>query len=119
MVYPKNFESKIDFATVRSILESKCLGPIGVRCCQSMRFSNDFNTVQKLLEQTNEFLSIIVSGKEFPLSNYHDLTESLNSIKAHGAYMTAECTKCSCSDGDGVSTKCYSLHDIGRVPDSA
>lgn len=90
MVYPKNFESKIDFATVRSILESKCLGPIGVRCCQSMRFSNDFNTVQKLLEQTNEFLSIIVSGKEFPLSNYYDLTESLNSIKAHGAYMTAE-----------------------------
>ena len=55
-----------------------------------MRFSSDFDTVKKLLEQTNEFLSIITSGKEFPLNGYHDLTEQLNSIKAQGAYMTAE-----------------------------
>ena len=55
-----------------------------------MRFSSDFDTVKKLLEQTNEFLSIITSGKEFPLNGYHDLSEPLNSIKAQGAYMTAE-----------------------------
>ena len=55
-----------------------------------MRFSSDFDTVKKLLEQTDEFLSIITSGKEFPLNNYYDLTESLNSIKAYGAYMSAE-----------------------------
>ena len=55
-----------------------------------MHFSSDFDTVKKLLEQTNEFLSIITSGKEFPLNGYHDLSEPLNSIKAQGAYMTAE-----------------------------
>ena len=90
MVYPKNFENKIDFATVRDILESKCLGSLGAKCCKAMRFSNNFDTVKKLLEQTNEFLSIITSGKEFPLNSYHDLTEALSAIKAHGAYMAAD-----------------------------
>ena len=90
MVYPKSFESKIDFATIRTLIESRCLGPLGVKSCRAMRFSSDFDTVKKLLEQTDEFLSIITSGKEFPLNNYYDLTESLNSIKAYGAYMSAE-----------------------------
>lgn len=55
-----------------------------------MYFNNDFNTIKELLEQTNEFLTIITSGIEFPLNNYHDLTESLNSIKVQGAYLTAD-----------------------------
>lgn len=90
MVYPQNFENKIDFATVRSMLEKKCLGPLGVKCCQAMRFSSNFGTVQKLLQQTDEFLSIIVSGKEFPFNGYQDLTEQLKSIKVYGAYMTTD-----------------------------
>ena len=55
-----------------------------------MRFSSDYATVKKLLEQTDEFLSIITTGKEFPLSNYYDLTENLKSIKIVGAYMSVE-----------------------------
>lgn len=90
MVYPRNFENKIDFATVRKLLEEKCLGQLGINYCKAMRFSSDLAIVEKLLQQTNEFLSIIITGKEFPLSQYHDLTESLNAIKADGAYMTAE-----------------------------
>ena len=55
-----------------------------------MHFSSDYTTVKKLLEQTDEFLSIITTGKEFPLSNYYDLTENLKSIKIVGAYMSVE-----------------------------
>ena len=90
MVYPKNFENKIDFTTIREILEHKCLSPLGVKCCIAMRFCNDFNVIEKLLSQTNEFLHIIIAGKEFPVNNYYDLSDQLENIKIQGAYMSAE-----------------------------
>lgn len=90
MVYPKNFENKIDFTTIREMLEHKCLSPLGVKCCKAMRFCNDFNIIEKLLLQTNEFLGIITAGKEFPINNYYDLSEQLENIKIQGAYMVAE-----------------------------
>ena len=72
------------------MLEHKCLSPLGVKCCKAMRFCNDFNIIEKLLLQTNEFLSIITAGKEFPINNYYDLSEQLENIKIQGAYMVAE-----------------------------
>lgn len=90
MIYPKNFENKIDFVAVRNILKEKCLCPLGVKCCEEMKFSSDYDTVRTMLEQTNEFLSIIVSGEEFPLSYYFDLTQSLVNIRAAGSYMSEQ-----------------------------
>lgn len=90
MIYPKNFENKVDFIAIRNILKEKCLCQLGVKCCEEMRFTADYDTVRIMLEQTNEFLSIIVGGVEFPLSYYFDLTQSLINIRAEGSYLSEQ-----------------------------
>ena len=90
MIYPKNFESKIGFDTVRKALEDNCMSTLGVSHCKDMTYSNDFDTVVRKLSETNEFLSIITTKVEFPLNDFHDATPALGSIRAAGSYMSAE-----------------------------
>lgn len=88
MIYPANFENKIDFISIRNILKDKCLCSLGEKCCDDMHFSSDYAEVKKMLEQTNEFLSIILGGFEFPLNHYFDLTKSLINLRAEGTYLS-------------------------------
>lgn len=90
MIYPKNFESKVGFDTVRKVLEDNCMSTLGVTHCKDMSYSNDYDTVFRQLSETNEFLSIITTKEEFPLNDFHDVTPALGSIRAAGSYMSAE-----------------------------
>lgn len=90
MIYPKNFEAKIGFDTIRKVVEGNCMSPLGVAHCQNMSFYSDFDIVKRMLSETNEFLSIITTQEEFPLNHFHDATPALNSIRALGSYMSAD-----------------------------
>ena len=90
MIYPKNFEAKIGFDTIRKVVEGNCMSALGVAHCQNMSFYSDFNIVKRMLCETNEFLSIITTQEEFPLNHFHDATPALNSIRAIGSYMSAD-----------------------------
>ena len=88
MIYPKNFEQKIGFDSVRKLIENKCISTLGVGHCDAMKFSKDYGYVKGLLNQTNEFLAIIKNGVEFPLNYYFDLIPTLNNIRAEGTYIS-------------------------------
>lgn len=90
MIYPKNFEAKIGFDTVRNEVERRCISSLGVLWCHEMHFSSDRAEVVSWLEQTNEFLSILQSKREFPLSYYFDLRDTLKAIGMPGSYISAE-----------------------------
>ena len=90
MTYPKSFENKVDFAAIRKLLKDRCLCALGVACCDDMQFSADYDTVCARLEQTNEFVSIIGSGVEFPLNYYFDLTGPLENVRAVGSFLTEQ-----------------------------
>ena len=90
MIYPKNFESKVGFDTIRIVLEGHCMSTLGIFHCKNMCYSNHYDTVLRQLEETNEFLSIITTQAEFPLNDFHDVTPALNSIRALGSYMPTE-----------------------------
>ncbi|MBR5102057.1 MAG: endonuclease MutS2, partial [Muribaculaceae bacterium] len=90
MIYPKNFESRIGFDTIRKEIAKLCVSPLGNSCCEAMAFSFDFNLICKQLTQTREFLSILESKREFPINNYHDLRLPLKAIATPGSFMTAQ-----------------------------
>ncbi len=90
MIYPKNFEAKIGFDTIRRVVENNCMSALGVAHCKNMIFYSDFDIVNRMLCETNEFLSIITTQEEFPLNHFHDATPALNSIRALGSYMSTE-----------------------------
>ena len=90
MIYPKNFEQKIGFDVVRHEILRRCVSPMGVSCAERMQFSARFDDVRRWLTQTNEFLAILQSKREFPLNFFFDLRAPLRTIATPGTYLTAE-----------------------------
>ena len=77
MIYPANFESKIGFTTVRKEINSRCVSTLGQHCCEQMHFSTRLDEVMLWLKQTNEFLAILQSKREFPLNYFFDMRATL------------------------------------------
>lgn len=90
MIYPNNFEAKVGVDTIRKVIESYCMSPLGVAHTKNMEFCAHYDTVLRMLSETNEFLSIITTQEEFPLNHFHDATPALHSIRALGSYMSAD-----------------------------
>ncbi len=90
MIYPSNFESKIGFATVRKEINARCISTMGQHCCEQMRFSSRLEEVKLWLNQTNEFLAILQSKREFPLNYFFDMRATLKAISVPGSHLSAE-----------------------------
>ena len=69
------------------MLADRCICPLGVQLVDDMQFMTEFQTVEKSLDQTMEFVRILTEGKSFPDQNYHDLREALSRIKVIGTWM--------------------------------
>ncbi len=90
MIYPSTFETKIGFDAVRRELERHCVSALGAANVPRLRFSTRRDEVLRWLEETNEFLSIVEAGKEFPLSYYFDLRVVLKEVSTPGTFLSAE-----------------------------
>ena len=87
MIYPLNFEQKIGFDQIRSLIKKKCLCPLGEEKVEEMAFSDDFSNVNSQLDQVSEFMQIIQGENEFPDQNFFDVRPSLKKIRIEGMYM--------------------------------
>ena len=52
MIYPSNFESKIQFSEIRSLLKGYCLSQLGKDKVDAMAFGNDAELINTALRQT-------------------------------------------------------------------
>ena len=59
MLYPSDFEHKIDFSTIRNILQEKCISSLGKEEVDEIAFATDFSLIEKQLNQTDELLCLI------------------------------------------------------------
>lgn len=87
MIYPLNFEQKIGFDQIRSLIKQKCLCTLGEEKVDEMAFSDDFSNVNLLLDQVNEFTQILQGENDFPDQNFFDVRPSLKRIRIEGMYM--------------------------------
>ena len=55
MIYPSNFENKIQFGEIRSLLKERCLSQLGKDKVEKMAFNDDVERINTLLRQTHEF----------------------------------------------------------------
>ena len=90
MIYPKNFEQKIGFTEVRSLLRARCLSTLGKERIDEMNFSTDANQVNIWMEEIREFRRIQEGQDEFPLDNFFDVRESVARIRLEGTHMEVE-----------------------------
>ncbi|MBN2611263.1 MAG: Smr/MutS family protein [Bacteroidales bacterium] len=90
MIYPSNFENKIGFDRIREMLKENCLCTLGTGYVEAMRMSNSFETISRLLGETDEFMNICRFEDNFPTDNYIDVSASLKKAKVEGTFLEIE-----------------------------
>lgn len=90
MLYPTDLEQKLGFDRIRELLKEACLSPLGQAFVQKIKFSENFQTIEKLTRQTAEMLEILVAEGEFPAQNYIDVSDSLDKLRIEGMVLSQE-----------------------------
>jgi len=89
MIYPDNFEQKIGFQIVRSMLKDSCLSPLGIERVDNIQFSSKYDVILKKITQTSEFVRIL-HEEEFPDQHFYDVRQVLRRIKVPNTYLMVE-----------------------------
>ena len=90
MIYPKNFEQKIGFTEIRTLLRERCLSPLGKERVDEMSFSTDAGQINTWMEEIREFRQIQEGQDDFPLDNFFDVRASVSRIRLEGTHMEVE-----------------------------
>lgn len=90
MIYPDNFEKKIGFDAVRTMVEKHCSSGPGKRLVAEMSFSTDITDIRRLAGETEELVKILNGVDDFPWGVIKDLDERLNAIRPDGTYLTGQ-----------------------------
>ncbi len=86
MVYPENFEIKIGFDRIRSMIAERCISPMGLASVSGIEFMTDISSVTTELSKTAEFQNILKFEDPFPAENYFDIAHTLDKIKVEGTF---------------------------------
>ncbi|MDO5665047.1 MAG: endonuclease MutS2 [Bacteroidia bacterium] len=87
MIYPENFEQKIEFFKVRELLKQHCLSSLGKEKVEEMQFSTAFEEIDVQLSQTDEFVHILQEEDSFPSDNFYDVRDVLKRIRVAGSWI--------------------------------
>ena len=87
MIYPSNFENKIQFSEIRSLLKGYCLSQLGKDKVDGMTFGTDADTINNALRQTREFRRMQEETDDFPLQFFFDMRASIKRIRIDGTHL--------------------------------
>ena len=87
MIYPNNFEEKIGFREIRTLLRQHCLSTLGKERVETMSISYDADTINEWFMQTAEFRRLQDTEELFPLQFFFDLRESISRIRLDGTHL--------------------------------
>ena len=87
MIYPTNFEAKIGFDEIRTMLKAQCLSPLGKGLADELTFSADHNQVNRWMEEIREMRRIGEEEDALPLTDFYDVRESLKRVRLAGTWL--------------------------------
>lgn len=87
MTYPKNIEQKLGFNQVKELVQARCLSPMGMQYIDRIRFVNRFDLLEKMLQQTKEFKTLLQEDTPFPNEHYFDVGPWLHKAKIEGVWL--------------------------------
>ena len=59
MIYPDNFEEKIGFNEIRTMLKGRCLSELGVECINKMEVLYEDDEIRERLEHRSQPFQIL------------------------------------------------------------
>lgn len=87
VIYPDNFEQKIDFQKVRQLITDRCYSPLGKEKVGEMKFSSDYREILESLMQTEELVKIKEEEDSFPVDSFFDMRPVLRRIRIEGTWI--------------------------------
>ena len=90
MIYPRNFEEKIGFNEIRTILKRRCMSSLGKEKVDEMAFTQEIAVIHELLQQTKDFRLLQEEHDDFPLNYFFDVRESVARLRLEGTHMEEE-----------------------------
>ena len=87
MIYPDNFEEKIGFNEIRTMLKGRCLSELGVECINKMEVLHEGDEIRERLEQVKEMRQILNEEDDFPVENFIDIRQALMRIRLEGTHL--------------------------------
>ena len=87
MIYPNNFEHKIGFDDIRTLLKERCQSSLGRNMVDELAFSSNAEEVNEWLLQANEFRRLKETTDDFPMQYFFDMRESIARIRLAGTHL--------------------------------
>ena len=87
MIYPKNYESKIEFDEIRHLLKEHCLSSLGKEKVDELTFSDDAVTVNDWMKQIREFRRLMQATEQMPMNYFFDVRESVARIRLENTHL--------------------------------
>lgn len=90
MIYPQNFEQKIGFTEIRSLLNERCQSSLGREQVSDMHFSDDANEITEWLCQIRDLRKMKEEREDLPLQYFYDMRDSIARMRLEGTHMEEE-----------------------------
>ena len=90
MIYPANFESKIGFDRIRSLVAERCNTQAARTKLDEHRFSSRREVVEHRIASADEMRTIIQMEHEFPNEEFCDLTALIAKVRVEGTFLDLE-----------------------------
>lgn len=87
MIYPKNYEQKIGFDEIRTLLSRHCASQMGQELIDSMSFLDDISLIRQKLEETREFMCLLEMEERVPDMEFFDLRPTIHRIRIEGTFI--------------------------------
>ena len=87
MIYPNNFERKIGFDEIRTLLKGHCLSTLGKEKVGEIAFSTDYDALSEALEQVREFRRLQQEADDFPMQFFFDVRQAVSRIRLEGTHL--------------------------------
>ncbi|QSE99093.1 endonuclease MutS2 [Fulvivirga lutea] len=88
MLYPHDIEQKLGFDKIRALISEKCTTDLGKSIVEKVKFSSNYDLINKLLAQTKEYQNILISSDSLSLFGFADIQEALEKSKTEGTFCS-------------------------------
>lgn len=88
MIYPENFERKIGFTEIRTLLKGRCLSSLGIEWIdQHLHFMTRVEDVRQALSEAREFKLFMEESEDEVESEFFDVREALLRIRPERTFL--------------------------------
>ena len=88
MIFPENFEQKIDFVSIRQQLSELCTFLPGKEEVERLSYRTNIREIELMLDETEEMCRILVDpALDFPAGSFYDVREDLARIRVEGLFL--------------------------------